>query len=69
MVAIVQFDDGLIASEHLYWDQASVLVQLGVLDRGRLPVVGAESARKLLVPTSLPSNRLIDQAHERTSDG
>jgi carboxymethylenebutenolidase len=69
LVAVVQFDDGLIASEHLYWDQASVLVQLGMLDRGRLPIVGAESAGKLLVPTSLPSNRLIEQARERTSDG
>jgi carboxymethylenebutenolidase len=59
LVAIVEFQDGLIASVHLYWDQASVLVQLGVLDRGSLPLVGAESARTLLAPAALPSNQLI----------
>lgn len=57
-VGIVQFDGDLIASEQLYWDQASVLVQIGLLDRDRLPVVGAEAARKVLDPR-LPSNALI----------
>jgi carboxymethylenebutenolidase len=62
IVAIVQFETGLIASEHIYWDQASVLVQLGLLDTQRLPVLGAESARKVLDPTSLPTNHLIERA-------
>ncbi len=44
--------------EHIYWDQASVLVQIGLLDPSGLPVLGVESARKLLDP-SLPSNTLI----------
>ena len=48
VVAIVRFENGLIASEHLYWDHASVLAQLGVLDPRRVPVKGAESARTLL---------------------
>jgi carboxymethylenebutenolidase len=39
---------------HIYWDQASVLVQLGLLDPTGLPVSGAESARKVLDP-NLPS--------------
>lgn len=64
VVAIVQFRDGKLAHEHLYWDQASVLVQLGMLDPVTLPVVGVESARKLL-NSSLPSNALIDRASDR----
>ena len=47
---IVKFDGGKIAHEHIYWDQASVLVQLGLLDPAGLPVSGAESARKVLDP-------------------
>jgi carboxymethylenebutenolidase len=64
VVAIVQFRDGKLAHEHLYWDQASVLVQLGMLDPVTLPVVGVDSARKVLDP-SLPSNALIDHASDR----
>jgi carboxymethylenebutenolidase len=60
VVTIVQFRDGKLAHEHIYWDQASVLVQLGLLDPGKLPVVGVESARKALDP-NLPSNTLIDR--------
>jgi carboxymethylenebutenolidase len=44
-----------------YWDQASVLVQLGLLDPATLPVAGRETARKALDPR-LPSNALIDRA-------
>jgi carboxymethylenebutenolidase len=61
VVAIVQFRDGKLAHEHIYWDQASVLVQLGMLDPSTLPVIGVDSARKVLDP-SLPSNALIDRA-------
>jgi hypothetical protein len=46
-VVVVTFVDDKIASEHIYWDQASVLVQVGLLDRDGLPVVGAEQAGKL----------------------
>lgn len=42
--------DGKITHEHIYWDQATVLVQLGLIDPKGLPVVGAESARKVLNP-------------------
>ncbi len=59
LVAIIRFRDGKVAHEHIYWDQASVLVQLGLLDPGTLPVVGIDSARKLLDP-NLPSNTLIN---------
>jgi len=62
VVIIVQFRDGKVAHEHIYWDQASVLVQVGLLDANTLPVAGAESARKVLDP-SMPSNALIERAH------
>jgi len=61
LVAIVHFRDGKLAHEHIYWDQASVLVQLGLLDPANLPVSGVESARKVLDP-ALPSNALIERA-------
>ncbi len=48
VVAIVGFRDGKIAHEHIYWDQASVLVQVGLLSREGLPVVGGEAADKVL---------------------
>jgi carboxymethylenebutenolidase len=47
LVAIVRFRDGKIAHEHIYWDQASVLKQIGLLADPALPVIGAESARKV----------------------
>ena len=65
LVVIVHFRDGKLSNEHIYWDQASVLVQLGLLDAANLPVVGLETARKLADP-SLPSNHLIERAKDRT---
>jgi carboxymethylenebutenolidase len=59
-VAIVHFRDGKVASEHVYWDQASVLVQLGLLDPDTLPVAGVETARKVADP-NLPSNQLMSR--------
>jgi carboxymethylenebutenolidase len=52
LVAIVRFRDGKLAHEHIYWDQASVLKQVGLLTDERLPVCGAETARKVLNPKS-----------------
>ena len=47
-VAIMNFRDGKIAHEHIYWDQASLLVQIGLLDPKLLPVMGQEQAKRLL---------------------
>jgi len=47
LVAIVRFRDGKLAHEHIYWDQASVLKQIGLLNDPSLPVCGAEAARKV----------------------
>jgi carboxymethylenebutenolidase len=58
-VVIVGFDqDSKITHEHIYWDQATMLVQLGMLDPAALPVSGREQAARLLDP-ELPSNALI----------
>jgi len=58
LVAIVSFRADKLYNEHIYWDQASVLVQIGKLDPAALPVAGIETARKL-VDKTLPSNTLM----------
>ena len=50
-VVIVGLDGGKISYEHIYWDQATVLVQLGLLDPTGLPVAGAQAAAQVLDPT------------------
>ena len=61
LIVVVHFRDDKLAHEHIYWDQASVLVQLGLLDASNLPVAGVESAHKALDP-HLPANTLIRRA-------
>jgi carboxymethylenebutenolidase len=58
-VAVIAFENGLIASEHIYWDQATVLVQMGLL-QGHLPVMGADQANRLL-NSDAPANQVIEQ--------
>jgi carboxymethylenebutenolidase len=58
LVAIVAFRGDKLYHEHIYWDQASVLAQIGLLDPETLPIAGIESAKKLLDET-LPSNALM----------
>jgi carboxymethylenebutenolidase len=60
LLAVVKFRGDKLYHEHIYWDQASVLVQVGLLDPRLLPVAGVEAARKLL-DESLPSNTLMPQ--------
>ena len=47
-VVVMKFENGKVAHEHVWWDQASLLVQVGLLDPANLPVAGAEQARALL---------------------
>jgi carboxymethylenebutenolidase len=47
-VLVMKFENGKVAHEHVWWDQASLLVQVGLLDPAKLPVAGVEQARKLL---------------------
>ncbi|KAI1383757.1 NTF2-like protein [Hypoxylon trugodes] len=60
VVSIVALRGGRLYHEHIYWDQASVLVQIGLLDpkvvpskareKGvkQLPIVGKEAAKRVL---------------------
>ncbi len=59
---VAAFEDGKLSHEHIYWDQASLLVQVGLLDPAGLPVTGAEQAEKLLAPRSVPANALLGEA-------
>jgi carboxymethylenebutenolidase len=61
MVVVVAFEGDKISCERIYWDQASVLVQVGLLAKDNLPVAGVEQARKFEDP-GLPSNELINRS-------
>jgi carboxymethylenebutenolidase len=61
VVVVVGFEDGKVEHEHIYWDQASVLAQAGLLDAATLPVTGAEQAEALL-DQSRPKNELLDSS-------
>jgi carboxymethylenebutenolidase len=63
LVVIVEFRGDKLAHEHIYWDQASVLAQVGLLETGVLPVVGVQAARKAL-DRRLPSNELMTRTIE-----
>lgn len=74
VVSIVCIKGGKLAHEHVYWDQASVLVQVGLLDAKlvpktfegkvkRLPVVGAEAA-KVLVGEKGRINELLGEGKQ-----
>ncbi len=58
---VVKMQGEKVAHEHIYWDQAAVLRQLGLLGPG----VGAEAARALCDPASL----LAQRASARTGEG
>src|SRR2546422_11548725 len=59
LVVIVHFRDGKLAHEHIYWDQGSVLAQLGLIDKTKLPVAGGETGAKELGP-HLPANKMMN---------
>ena len=56
---VVGFEDGKVSHEHIYWDQASLLVQVGLIDASELPVTGVEQAENLLDPRAHALNQLI----------
>lgn len=60
LVVIVYIEDDKVAGEHIYWDQGTVLKQLGLLNDESLPIVGAEQAKKLLDRT-VQSNHLLKE--------
>jgi len=63
-VAVIGFRDGKVESEHIYWDQASVLAQIGLLPSSGLPVLGARQAKALLDP-AVPLNTLLTSTDRR----
>jgi carboxymethylenebutenolidase len=56
-VVVMKFKDGKISHEHIYWDQASVLVQIGLLDPKLLPMTGQEQAKRLLELSQQADNK------------
>jgi carboxymethylenebutenolidase len=63
LVAIVRFRGDKLYNEHIYWDQASVLAQIGLLDASKYPIAGVATAKKL-VDEALPSNTLMKRWSE-----
>ncbi|KAI0756737.1 hypothetical protein C8Q80DRAFT_1264759 [Daedaleopsis nitida] len=64
LVGVVAFRGDKLTFEHIYWDQASLLVQLGLLQPGDLPIAGVEVARKVVDPFGQPSNTLLSKWKE-----
>lgn len=58
-VGIVSFENGKISSEHIYWVQATVLTQMGLLNKS-LPVIGDTQCDRLL-DANAPVNELINR--------
>ena len=47
LVVVMKFKGNKIEHEHIYWDQASLLLQIGLLDNKKLPIIGIEQSKKL----------------------
>ncbi|KAK6078074.1 dienelactone hydrolase [Seiridium cupressi] len=61
VISIVTLKGGKIYHEHIYWDQASVLVQVGLLNQNMLPKsLKAQGVQKLPVVGKEPAERIID---------
>jgi len=65
---VAGFEDDKLTHEHIYWDQASVLVQVGLLDPAGLPVAGADQAEKLLARAPFPLMPCSAQTGPRHAD-
>jgi carboxymethylenebutenolidase len=57
-IVVIEFRGDKLYNEHIYWDQASMLAQLGALDANGLPIAGIESARKAR-GEAVPSNTMM----------
>jgi carboxymethylenebutenolidase len=64
VIVVVEFKNGKIAGERIYWDQASVLAQVGLIDAEKLPATGIDASRKVVDPSQEPSNTLIKRVNE-----
>jgi carboxymethylenebutenolidase len=71
LVAIVNFRGDKLYHEHIYWDQASVLTQIGLLDAKSLPAAGIETAKKLVdetLPSTTSMKRWEESAPKRATE-
>jgi carboxymethylenebutenolidase len=59
-VVVFGFEGDKIAHEHIYWDQASLLAQVGLLDPDTMPALAAEQARVLRDPGA-GLNQIMDR--------
>jgi carboxymethylenebutenolidase len=64
-VVVMKFVGDKIAHEHIYWDQASLLAQIGLLDANALPVKGIEQSRKLQELATSSSTNTTTANHRR----
>jgi carboxymethylenebutenolidase len=67
LIGIISFRGDKLYHEYIYWNQASVLVQIGLLDPAGLPVAGHEVTRKMMDASSLESNTLMARWKESES--
>jgi carboxymethylenebutenolidase len=64
-VVVMKFKDGKISHEHIYWDQASILLQVGLLNPKLLPMTGQEQAKRLLELSQQADNRVTQNDRRR----
>ena len=64
VVVVVQFKDRKIVGEHIYWDQASVLSEIGLIDAAKIAATGIEASRKVIDAAHEPSNGLIKRVNK-----
>lgn len=62
IVVVMKFKGNKIAHEHIYWDQASLLKQIGLLDdtttaNNQLPIIGIEQSKKLQALLTLSTQK------------
>src|SRR5271169_6118114 len=69
LVLVVGFREGKLTHERIYWDQASVLKQIGLITDASVPGFGAETAQKPLDSAPRSSlNHLTEESPCRTTD-
>jgi len=62
------FTGTVLGGETYDRDQASVLLQIGLLDKRNLPLAGVESAMKVMDERSVKSNQLIKEWKDRKTE-
>ena len=58
LIVIVTVENNKVAEEHIYWDQAAVLKQIGWIKNEKWPVIGDEQGTRLL-GKNIPFNKLL----------